>query len=365
MSGRALLSPMRFRNGVEARNRVALAPLTNVQSHADGSLSDEEFRWLLRRARGGFGVVETCAAFVSRDGRAWEGELGVDDDAKLPGLTRLGNAIREAGAIGLVQLFHGGVRAGSKTTGAQPVSASTWAEETPDFEVPRAATAEDIERFVGDFTRAAVRAEAAGFHGVELHGAHGYLLGQFLSRTMNPRDDGWGGDLPGRARLLRTCLQSIRAAVRPGFVVGVRISPEDYGQAKGLDLDENLTVARWLCDDGADFIHLSLWDVARNTRKYPDRHAVPLFREALPAEVPIVAAGHVWTPAEAQAVLDRGADAVALGRSGILNPEWPIEARDPAWEPARPPMAPEEMVRRDVSPRFVDYLRRWKNFVAG
>lgn len=356
---------MRFRNGVEARNRVSLAPLTNLQSHADGSLSDEEFRWLLRRARGGFGVVETCAAFVSRDGRAWEGELGVDDDAKLPSLTRLGNAIREAGAVGLVQLFHGGVRAGSKTTGVQPVSASSWTEETPDFEVPRAATQDDIERFVGAFTRAAVRSEAAGFHGVELHGAHGYLLGQFLSRTMNPRDDGWGGDLVGRARLLRSCLQSIRAAVRPDFVVGVRVSPEDYGQAKGLDLDEMVAVTRWLCDDGADFIHLSLWDVARNTRKYPEKHAIPLFREALPPEVPIVAAGHVWTPAEAQSLLDRGADMVALGRSGILNPEWPLEARDPAWEPARPPMAAEELVRRDVSPRFVDYLRKWKNFVAG
>lgn len=364
MTTEDLLSPVRFRNGVEARNRVALAPLTNTQSHADGSLSDDEFRWLVRRAQGGFGVVETCAAYVSRGGRAWEGELGVDADEKLAGLARLGNALREAGAVGLVQLFHGGVRAGSKTTGAQPVSASSWTEETPDFETPRAATAEEVDGFVADFTRAAVRAEQAGFHGVELHGAHGYLLGQFLSATMNRRDDAWGGDLAGRARLLRECLRSIRAAVRPDFVVGVRISPEDYGQAKGLDLDENLTLARWLCDDGADFLHLSLWDIRRNTRKYPDRHALPMFREVVPAEVPLVVAGHVWTRADAGWALAHGADLVALGRSGILNPDWPREVVDPAWEPARPPMSPEDFVRRDVSPRFVEYLKKWKNFVA-
>ncbi len=359
-----LLSPVRFRNGVEARNRVALAPLTNLQSHDDGSLSDEEFRWLDRRAQGGFGVVETCAAYVDRGGRAWEGELGIDDDARLPGLTRLGRALGERGALGLVQLFHGGVRASSKTTGRQPVSASSWDEDTPGFERPRAATTEEVQGFVTSFRDAALRAQAAGFHGVELHGAHGYLLCQFLSRTMNPRDDGWGGDLEGRARLLRECMRAVKSAARPEFIVGVRLSPEDYGFARGLDLDEVVTVAKWLCDDGADFIHLSLWDARKNTRRYPDRHAVPMFREALPPEVPIVAAGHVWTRDDAEHLLGLGADLVALGRSGIVNPDWPTQAAAPTWSPRRPPLSPAEFAAREVSPRFVEYLRRWKDFVS-
>ena len=132
---------------------------------------------------------------------------------------------------------------------------------------------------------------------------------------MNLRTDAWGGDLAGRARLLRAVLRAVRARVAPGFVVGVRLSPEDFGQARGLDLDETIEVARWLCADGADFIHLSLWRSERMTAKRPDQHPIPLFRAACPPEVAIIAAGGIWTVAEAQAALDRGADLVALGRA--------------------------------------------------
>ena len=156
---------------------------------------------------------------------------------------------------------------------------------------PRAATEEDIGRTITAFRDAAVRAQRAGFAGVELHGAHGYLLGQFLSRTGNTRSDGWGGSLPGRARLMREVTRAVRAAVSPSFLVGMRLSPEDFGQAKGLDLDENLTLAGWLCEDGIDFLHVSLWQSSRNTTKRPDQHPVPLFRQACPADVRLFAAG--------------------------------------------------------------------------
>ncbi len=289
-----LLDPFVFRNGVRARNRAWLAPMTNQQSHHDGSLSDDEFRWLEMRAGRGFGVIETCASHIALDGQGWEGELGVFSDALLPGLTRLASMIREHGALGLVQLFHGGVRSPSKLTGQQPWSASTWSEDTPGFEPPRAATERDILGAIEHFATGATRAHRAGFAGVELHGAHGYLLSQFLSATMNTRDDAWGGSFEGRARLLRETLRAVRRAVPREFVVGVRISPEDFGNARGLDLDESLTLARWLADDGVDFLHLSLWDATRNTTKRPDEHAVPLFRAALPADLPIVVAGKVW-----------------------------------------------------------------------
>src|SRR4029077_13813122 len=130
------------------------------------------------------------------------------------------------------------------------------------------------------------------FEGIELHGAHGYLLSQFLSATYNRRDDRWGGSLEHRARLLREPPRAVRAAVPAGFVVGVRLSPEDRGNARGLDLDESLQVARWLADDGADFIHLSLWDATRNTAKRPSEHPLPLFRDAVPRDVALVACGN-------------------------------------------------------------------------
>src|SRR5678816_1422541 len=100
----SLFKPLVFRTGLSARNRIVLAPLTNMQSHADGSLGDDELRWLSSRADGGFGVVMTCAAHVARDGQGWPGELGIFDDALLPGLTTLAGAIRQRGAVAMVQI---------------------------------------------------------------------------------------------------------------------------------------------------------------------------------------------------------------------------------------------------------------------
>ncbi len=357
-----ITTPLRFRNGGVAPNRVWLAPMTNLQSHDDGTLSDDELAWLLRRADGGFGVIETCAAHVSRDGQGWRGELAVFDDAHVPGLTRLATEVKARGVLGIVQLFHGGLRADPELTGGDTWSAS--AIEEPGVPVPRAATEDEIARVLHDFPRAAVRAHRAGFDGVELHGAHGYLLGQFVSATVNRRTDRWGGDLEGRARLMREATRAVRAAVPSSFLVGVRLSLEDWGQSKGLDLDESLTVARWLCDDGIDFLHASLWTASRNTKKRPDAHPIPLVRGVMPADVPLVIAGSVWTRREAEGFLAMGADAIALGRAAIANPDWPRRIEDPAWEPRRPPLTTAELVERGLSPTFAGYMRRWKGFVA-
>lgn len=363
-SARMLHEALTLRCGLVIPNRVALAPLTNLQSMPDGLLGDDELAFLARRADGGFGLVETCAAYVGLDGKAWPGELGVDRDECLPGLRRLATRLRANGATAMVQLFHGGVRADPKLTGEPVWSASTWDEPTPGFVPPRAATGDDIARAIEQFVAAAKRAQAAGFDGVELHGAHGYLLSQFLSRTMNPRSDGWGGDLAGRARLVRTIAQRIRRECGPRFALGVRLSLEDFGQARGMDLDDNLTVAAQLAEDGVDFIHASLWDVTRKTAKRPESHAVAELRAVLPKDVAIIACGKIWSREDAEAVLALGADMVALGRSGILNPDWP---RDVAAgrEPMRPPITRAQLLERAVSPTFVEYLTAWKNLVVG
>jgi len=165
-----LYEPLTLRCGVTLPNRLALAPMTNQQSLADGRLGDDELAWLARRADGGFGLIETCAAYVALDGKAWEGELGVDRDDDLPGLKRIADRMRAGGAVAMVQLFHGGVRATQKLSGEQVWSASTWHEEGAEFETPRVATGDDIARVIREFADAAVRAETAGFAGVELHG---------------------------------------------------------------------------------------------------------------------------------------------------------------------------------------------------
>jgi 2,4-dienoyl-CoA reductase-like NADH-dependent reductase (Old Yellow Enzyme family) len=358
-----LFEPLTFRCGARAKNRLALAPLTNQQSHDDGTLSPDEERFLVRRARGGFGLVSTCAAHVSLDGKGFDGQLGVFDDAHAPGLARLAAALRAEGALSIAQLYHGGARSPSRLTGVQPQSASAFEEAREGFEVPRALTTDELGRIVDAFRDAATRVARAGFDGVELHGAHGYLLSQFLSREMNQRTDAWGGSLERRARLVRLVLAEVRRATPPGFVVGVRLSPEDFGFARGLDVDETIEVARWLADDGADFLHVSLWDHTKPSTKYPSKSACTLVRDAVPSEVRVVAAGKVWTPDDALRVLDLGADAVALGRAAILTPDWPLRAREAGFEPTRPPLTTAALEALDVGPRFVDYLRRF-HFVA-
>lgn len=360
----SLLDPVPLRCGAVLPNRLALASLTNQQSRADGTCSPEERAFLERRAVGGFGLVATCAAHVAPDGQGFEGELGVWGDHQLPGLRGLAAAIRGAGAVPIAQPFHGGVRAPSALTGVQPVSASVFHEDKPGFEVPRAATESDIDGFVVAFREAAVRVADAGFAGVEIHGAHGYLLCQFLSRVHNTRADGWGGELDGRARLIRTVTREIRAAVPAPFVVGVRLSPEDMGQARGLDLDESLQLARWLAEDGVDYVHASLWDCRKNTAKRPDAHPIPLFRAALPSDVALIVAGGVWTRDDALAACGLGADVVAVGRAAIVDPDWPIHVARDGGEPLRTPRTPEQLGEVAVSPAFVRYLQRFKGFVA-
>ncbi|MBK9754101.1 MAG: NADH:flavin oxidoreductase [Nannocystis sp.] len=356
----SLASPITLRSGATARNRLALAPLTNQQSHRDGTISGDEHAWLERRAAGGFAIVETCAAHVSPDGQGFPGQLGVWGDHQLPGLRALAAAIAGHGALGLVQLYHGGVRCPSALTGQQPWSASAFDEPRPNFERPRPATRADLGRVLADFVAAATRSAAAGFHGVELHAAHGYLFSQFLSSTMNQRSDEWGGSLANRARLLRDVARAVRAACPHPFTVGVRLSPEDFGHARGIDLDETVQVAAWLAEDGLDFVHVSLWDGRKHSLKYPDRHPLPPFRAALPRDVAIIAAGKVWTADDATALLDHGADLVAIGRAAILNPDWPRLALAGPFEPERGPLTPTQLRGLAISDTFVEYLRNFR-----
>ncbi|MDR3510016.1 MAG: NADH:flavin oxidoreductase, partial [Caulobacteraceae bacterium] len=184
----SLFEPLSFAHGPAMKNRFMLAPLTNLQSHPDGTLSDDEFHWLTMRAKGGFGLTMTCAAHVQRVGQGFPGQLGVFSDVHLPGLTRLAAAIKAAGSLAVVQLHHAGMRSPEGLIGEKPHCPSDN-EETG----ARGLTEAEVEQLAEDFIAAAVRAERAGFDGVEIHGAHGYVLCQFLSPEINRRTDRWGG----------------------------------------------------------------------------------------------------------------------------------------------------------------------------
>ncbi len=349
-------TPLTLRCGLVLPNRMALAPLTNVQSNADGTLNDDELRWLVRRAEGGWGLLSTCAAFVSPEGNAWEGQLGIASDAQLPGLTRLATALQEAGAVPIVQLHHGGAKADQAA-----IKLSAGAGDGV-----RAATVEDISRVTADFVAAARRAEAAGFVGVEIHGANGYLFTQFLAPATNPRTDAYGGDLAGRARFLRETLRAVRGAVSPGFAVGVRISPVDYRAKRGLVLADSAILAGWLADDGADFVHLSLQDAGGPPPMGEGAAIVATaIREGTPRDVAVLAAGGIWTRADAERAEAAGVDVVVVGKAAIANPDWPRDSAEPDYAPLRTPWDPEQLRSVGVSSRFLKYLSHWPGMVVG
>jgi 2,4-dienoyl-CoA reductase-like NADH-dependent reductase (Old Yellow Enzyme family) len=362
-----LLTPLAFRNGRTAPNRLWVAPMTNKSSHPDGSLSDDELGFLEARAAGGFAVVETCAAHVSLDGQGWVGEFGMFDDRLIPDWQRLAQQVQSHGSLLIGQAYHGGARAVRLEDRPIPWSCSPTAPENgadADNEPVREATPEMIEQTITAFVDAARRLAKAGADGVELHGAHGYLLCQFLSSVLNRRTDEWGGSLENRARLIRRIMQESKAATGDGFIIGVRLSPESSPTVPGLDIDETIRVAQWLCEDGADFVHISLWDAEKYSEKYPAQHPARMFRDALPGEVPLITAGKIWTTADALAQLEHGADAVALGRPAIANPDWPHRVARDGNEPARPPLTPDQLRDRALGPVFIDYMRRWEGFVT-
>ncbi len=361
-----LFTPFTFpRSGKQMPNRIALAPMTNQQSHEDGTLGDDEYNWLKRRAEANFGMIITCAANVSTDGQGWKGELGIYDDKHIAGLTRLASGIKQNGALAIAQIFHGGDRSPEKLIGTQPWSAS--AHLMPHAKVPvpvRGATLQDIERVINDFVAAAIRAEKAGFDGVELHGAHGYLLHQFFSTVTNQRTDEWGGSFENRSRLLRTILKQIREAAAENFMVGVRLSPEDKYTFQGIDFDECVELAQVLAAENADYIHLSPWDAFKKPEKYPDgeKYLIEYFRQAIPG-TPILVAGKIWTAADAEKAIALGADVVALGMAAIAHANWPELAKQNI-EPSRQPFTVAHLLSQGLSPIFVEYMKRWKGFVA-
>ncbi|MGA0606517.1 NADH:flavin oxidoreductase [Phenylobacterium sp. VNQ135] len=357
MAEKSLFDPLPLKHGKPLKNRFMLAPLTNSQSHADGTLSDDEFHWLTMRAQGGFGLTMTCAAHVQRQGQGFPGQLGVFGDEHLEGLTRLATAINATGSRSAVQLHHAGNRS-PKDLVPQPVSAS----DDPETGA-RGLTTAEVEQLVEDFVAAAVRAEKAGFDGVELHGAHGYILAQFLSPEINRRDDRYGGSLENRSRILFELIDGVRRATGPDFQLGLRLSPERFG----LRLSEIVEVAQQILRDGRiDYLDMSLWDVFKEPTEeaHKGRSLMSFFTELDRGEVKLGVAGKITTAAIAQEMLDRGADYVLIGRAAIVHHDFPEKARDPAFTQIPTPVSAEYLAKEGVSPTFVEYLRNTFKMVA-
>ena len=352
-----------FKRGARAvRNRTVLAAMTNKQSHPDGTLSENEIQWLEARSEGGFGIVTTAATNVEEDGQGWEGEFGTWSEGHLDGLTEMAKAIKNHGGIALTQLFHGGMRAPERLTGLQPKSASAN-DLGRGLGKSRAMEEKEIEETIRAFGRAANLCERAKFDGVELHGAHGYLIAQFLGSSTNRRKDTWGGNQTNRTRFLAEIVREVRRSTGPDFLVGVRLSP--VLNSCGLGLADALETLELCNAMELDFVHVSCWDITEtgvaNNREQP---YTSHFREVLDDDIPLMTTGGVWNAQEAELAFEQGADFVGVARAGIAHPDWPSYLAAGQAEPQRPPFDEAMLTEAKLSPVFIQYMRRWDGFVS-
>ena len=348
MNTNSLFESLQFQSGPSMKNRFILAPQTTTQSNPDGTLGGGDFEYLTMRARGGFGMVITCAAHVQEDGQAWPGQLGVWSDKHVDGLSRLAVGIQREGSLAIVQLHHGGVKADEKITGKVPVSPS----DEPEL------GAKEINELVESFGDAARRAQQAGFDGVEIHAAHSYLPCRFFSAKFNRRTDEYGGSLSNRARVLFEILRNVRQSCRPDFIVGVRVSVERFG----LLISEMRQIVEWLVrsDDRVDFIDFSLWECFKKPEDAELAHTslIHHFMEIDRGKVRFIVAGQIMDPDIAVKCLNAGADGVALARASILHHDYPnLLLGNPGFTPIRRPVSDEWLLQQGLSMRFVKYLK--------
>jgi 2,4-dienoyl-CoA reductase-like NADH-dependent reductase (Old Yellow Enzyme family)/thioredoxin reductase len=320
---------------LELENRIVKAPQGLGYGNRDGTVSERTIRHYRRLAQGGAALVIVAAAHVDPSiGKSFHGQLLLTDDEFVAGLARLAQTIRNEGARAGLQLEHCGRQS---FLGIPPVKAPSPVPWPAMYEaiglVPEELTREEIEATVAQFGHAARRAVLAGFDLVELHGAHGYLITNFLSPHTNKRTDEYGGSLENRMRFLAEVIESVRAQVPKAFPVTVRLDGTDY-EPDGITIEETVEVARLVERLGIDAIHVSGGDHHTMTFQVSPM-LMPRAIHVWAAEaingavgVPVIASGSITLPDLAEEILASGkADFVSLGRPLLADPFWPAKAK--------------------------------------
>jgi 2,4-dienoyl-CoA reductase-like NADH-dependent reductase (Old Yellow Enzyme family) len=347
----ALFSPLALRE-VTLRNRIAVSPMCQYSSR-DGFASDWHLVHLGSRAVGGAALVLTEAIAVTAEGRISPQDLGIWKDEHVEPLARVARFVSEHGAAWGTQLAHAGRKGSTKRpwegTGAVAPAEGGWVPLGPadapfgdGYPTPRAMDEDDIAAAIAAFADGARRTLAAGGSVIELHGAHGYLLHEFLSPLVNTRRDRWGGSFENRTRLIREVARAVRAVWPERFPLFARLSATDYVPG-GWDVEQTVELARLLEIDGVDLIDVSSGGavpVPPGTIPvgplYQTDFAAQVKREA---GIATGAVGMIVEPADAEAIVADGrADLVFLARELLRDPYWPLAAATALGvKPAYPP----------------------------
>lgn len=329
-----LFEPWTIRSAT-LRNRIGVSPMCQY-SAADGHVGAWHVVHLGSRAVGGAGLVIAEATAVEARGRITPGCAGIWDDAHIGSWRAASRAIRDGGAVPLLQLAHAGWKAGHAVPwAAGEPRRGLWQAVgvgdrpfSPSYPTPQALSPTALDGIVAAFAAAARRAVEAGFAGVEVHGAHGYLLHSFYSPLSNQRTDDYGGSFDGRTRLIRRVVADVRQALGASAPLFVRLSCSDWADG-GWTVEDSVALARRLRDLGADVIDCSSGGAAPDIRiPAAPGYQVPFAaRIRSEAGVPTAAVGMIVEPRQAEAIVRDGqADLVLLAREMLRDPYWPLRA---------------------------------------
>ncbi|MBT2685948.1 FAD-dependent oxidoreductase [Bacillus sp. ISL-37] len=311
------------------KNRVVMPAMGTRLASTNGEMTEEQIRYYEERAKGGTGLIITEFTTVDFElGRAAVNQLRIDDDRFIPGFRRLADAIHTYGARVFVQLHHAGRETTSYLTGGKQIVAPSPVTCEAIGEEPRELTTTEITGIIQQFIDGAARCQAAGIDGVELHGAHGYLINQFLSPNTNVRTDEYGGNFEKRMRFIEEIITGIKERCGADFPVTVRLSVSEFEEG-GLDLPLSREIARYLEKAGVDGIHASSGNYNTMETVIESPLCEEGWRVYLAEEIkkevniPVFAVGNIRDPQFVESILQEGrADFVAIGRGHIADPEW-------------------------------------------
>jgi 2,4-dienoyl-CoA reductase-like NADH-dependent reductase (Old Yellow Enzyme family) len=335
-----ILSPY-DRNDIAVRNRIAVAPMTRITATEYGHPTQTMFDYYKRFAKGGFGLVTTEGIYTDKAfSQGYRFQPGLADDEQAKGWSTFNREMQEQGALVFAQLMHAGALSQGNVYRSETVGPSAvrpkgeqmkfYFGEGPYAE-PKAMTEAEIDEAIQGFVDAARRAvNIAGFKGVEIHGANGYLLDQFLTAHTNRRTDRWGGDTQARVQLLAEVVKAVRLGIGHAVPVGIRISQgkvNDFGAKwSGGEADAEVIFGT-LGDAGIDFLHVTEFEAWQPAFEGTQDSLVTLARRYAP-DVTIIANGGLHTAERIDHALAAGADLVTVGRGALANPDLPKRLAD-------------------------------------
>ncbi|MFN2339794.1 MAG: FAD-dependent oxidoreductase [Halanaerobium sp.] len=329
-------------NGLSLKNRISMAPMYTKYASEAGEVTDKLIEYFVRRAKSGVGLIileNTCIEW--EQGRIYGNPVAIYDDRFLPGLNELVKSVHRSGAKIIPEIHHVGRQVFSSNLNGRPPLAPSAVKSKVGGDMPRAMTEEEIAGTIEAFAEAALRAKKAGFDGVELHGAHGYLIQEFISPLTNLRNDKWGGSFENRCRFAVEIIRRIRQNVGKDFPLFFRVSLEE-SSAGGLSLEEGLKYVKVLEEEGVDCLDVTHGNY-ESLKHFPMQgdpfDQLVYLSEAVKKEVsiPVIAVGSLGIKPEiAEKVIKNGkADLINFGREFLADPDFAKKIKNDRTEEIR------------------------------